>query len=123
MKWNPQNAPELVAQMCRRVPDLQTITDEHIEDNEELLPYVLFDRFAAFAVDNFRAGNPEGIKCIRAFNEIYRNGDEDTRTLVNTSFGSSIDAEWQNTDVHEAILEIIDPELRAVLRLKDKTGT
>jgi hypothetical protein len=56
----PATEAEAIAWLVDHVPELRPLLDEHIADNEELLPYVVFEGdFLRWSVDCVRAGDHE----------------------------------------------------------------
>jgi hypothetical protein len=54
----PANEAEAIAWLVERVPELRPLLDEHLADNDELLPYVVFESdFLRWFVKSVRAGD------------------------------------------------------------------
>jgi hypothetical protein len=54
----PANEAEAIAWLVEQVPELRPLLDEHLADNDELLPYVVFESdFLRWFVRSVRAGD------------------------------------------------------------------
>jgi hypothetical protein len=56
----PSNEAEAIAWLVEQVPELRSLLDEHLADNGELLPYVVFESdFLRWFIDRARRGDSE----------------------------------------------------------------
>jgi hypothetical protein len=56
----PLDESEAIASLVEKVPELRPLLDQHVADNDELLPYVVFESdFIRWLVDRVRSGDLE----------------------------------------------------------------
>ncbi len=80
--------PSFIEELLRRVPDLRPIYDEHLRDNDTLLPHVFMGDVARFAIAE--ADNPRSRPAVAAVLEYLedglRTGADEVNELIVVSF-------------------------------------
>ncbi len=62
MTHEPTNAEHLFRELLGVIPEFAPRYDAHLEDNDELLPYVLMDDFSRFVVESQSSGDHDVFK-------------------------------------------------------------
>lgn len=108
-------AKNLVAE----IGPLQKIYEDHIEQNEEILPYVLMDEFCRFIINNLQQRAPGSKNLFKEFSAylegVISDSDEEMAILIRTTFCETIDSLWRETDLHKWLLNNIGPLLKKEL--------
>src|SRR5262249_13869100 len=120
-QWEPTNADVLFQDLLAAVPEFKVEFDEHLKDNEELLPYVLMDDFSSwlllkYDLEECDAGGPNYDifrRGIGFLNRAYSAYGERVRVMINTTFCESVEILWREPERLNAILRLLSPELRA----------
>ena len=100
-----------VARLLEVVPELRSEYEEHIEDNDELLPHVFMGAVTRFAIAKTVEGrNQPALQRLLAFLEEQANsGSDSIRELIGVSFVENLTGE--NTALN-AMLPMLGPALR-----------
>lgn len=84
-----------IQDLMRLVPELKPIYDQHLTENDTLLPHVLMADLARFAVDEV-AGvrhRPAVVKLLSQLENGLSDGDSETRELIVASFAENLAGE------------------------------
>ena len=103
---------QFICQLLKHVPELQRTYDEHLQDNEELLPHVLFGEVSRYVVQQVRA-NENALtapvsRILDCLEQGVASGDEQVRNLVSASFVENL-AEYD--DVLARLKALMGPNL------------
>ena len=90
-----------VGDLLGQVPELQPIFNEHIEDNDELLPHVFMGDVTRFVLSLNASSSSKGmspvassqtlLKILDFLEEGMRTGDDNVRELISASFLENLD--------------------------------
>nr|WP_298719868.1 hypothetical protein [uncultured Steroidobacter sp.] len=97
----------LIERLLAAVPDLRGVYDEHISDNDELLPHVFFGDVTRFAIEN--AAAPSVASLLALLDEALADADEEVREVVAASFVENLVGET-------AALKLMKPKMGLNLR-------
>ena len=114
-----QDANDATAALIERIrvlsPDFERVYAEHVEFNEEVLSFVLFDEWSRLAIETLQAGDEAVFnEWVRVLEEALSSGDETAATLIRTSFLETVDSIWRDA-VHPGVVARLTPRLRAGL--------
>lgn len=119
-----------VPQLLIEIPEFKPIYDEHIADNDEVLPHVLMGTFTRFLFDSYKKSkspdaNGEACKQVvdRSLNLMERamgNGDLGVQNLISVSFLENLwPSEQVDLPVYNEIKLLLGPQLRRELNFYD----
>jgi hypothetical protein len=97
----------LIERLLAAVPELRPIYDEHVSDNDGLLPHVFFGDVTRFAIGN--AGTPTIANLLRVLDEALSDADDEVREVVSVSF-------VENLADEKAALKLMKPKMGLNLR-------
>jgi hypothetical protein len=82
---------EVVAALLVAIPEFAAAVDEHVADNDGVLPHVLFGDLTRFVVKSHDDGDDELVRRALAFlDAALREGDDGVQNLVGVSFVENI---------------------------------
>lgn len=82
---------DVVDRLVRRLPEFRDALNEHLRDNDGLLPHVLFGDLTRFVLRARKDGHDDIVRRALAFlDEALRHGDERTKNLVAVSFVENV---------------------------------
>lgn len=81
----------LIERLLAAVPDLRPVYDEHISDNDDLLPHVFFGDVTRFAIEN--AATPNVANLLAVLDEGLCDADAEVREVVLASFVENLAGE------------------------------
>ncbi|MCA9173983.1 MAG: hypothetical protein KDB14_05795 [Planctomycetales bacterium] len=117
MTHKPINAQCLFRELLGVVGEYTHRYYAHLEDNDELLPYVLMDDFSRFVIECQSSGDHDVFeRCIRFLNECFTFGDDDVRLLVQSTFAETVETLWNMPDHFSAIYNSLVPDLQRTIR-------
>jgi hypothetical protein len=110
---------QLVAELVERFPGLRDQFDEHVRDNEEVLPHVFFGDVTRYVLDLYRRSR-EGDSAARAelqallafLDERFAAGGPDEQNLLAVSFVENLPKPHEDDD---GIRDLLGPHLSAEL--------
>ncbi len=112
---NQQSDEEaLFATILHNVPQFLPRYEEHISDNDELLPYVLMNDFSRFLME-VREDAPLFRTIVELLNRLYQEGNENVRLLLHSTFSETI-AVIQDKELHARVWELLSPDLQESVR-------
>ena len=104
-----------VDRLVERVPELQEACDEHLRDNAELLPHVLFGDVFRFVVAAEASGAEELVdRTLSALEALLHEDADDIRNLVAVSFVENV--AWDDDDASKRIRRRLPSLLADALR-------
>ena len=108
----PASTKNCVSQLLDRVPELGSLYDEHIQDNNELLPHVFFGDVTRYVVQEMRCRESQPsqpVQRILSFLEqCMVSGDEQVNELISVSFLENLLGE---DDVLANLKKLMGPNL------------
>jgi hypothetical protein len=111
MNW--KKLQEFVKEIVDRVPELKQTLEEHIEDNDEVIPYVVMDEFSNYVIEDLR--NHHESEVFRKFVTAIENrisADDDVATMIRTSFCETVDSHWADKELHNRITENLPASIK-----------
>jgi hypothetical protein len=113
----PPSTITCVGKLLEQVPELRSVYDEHIHDNDELLPHMFFGDVTRYVVQQVHSGEmgpstPVG----RIFDSLERFmafGDDQVKELVSVSFIENLAA---YDDVLTVLRGLLGPNLEKELK-------
>ena len=125
MAWEPANAQRFFDDLLSEIPEFSDSFNDHIADNEELLPYVLMDNFSRFVIEMYVQSVDSGsADCMDIFersisflNKKFSSSDDDIQVMINTTFCETIEALGSEGDTLKNICERLSPELQACINI------
>ncbi len=107
--------------LLERVPELRTVYEEHIRDNDELLPHVWLGDVSRYIVQQVRSGETGPAtsveRILSALDQWLAFGDEHVKELVSVSFVENL---VEHDDVLESLKGLLGPNLENELRRQGK---
>lgn len=97
----------LIEKLLTAVPELRPVYEEHVSDNDGLLPHVFFGDVTRFAIDN--VGAPSVANLLRVLDEALSDADAEVREVVSASFAENLADE-------KAALKVMKPKMGLNLR-------
>lgn len=96
--------------LIKRVPELRPIYEEHLDDNDTLLPHVFMGAVARFVIERVRHGDfrHEGAvaQIMSAIDNSLKSNCPSIQELVSVSFVENLASE---TDVIQALVPLMGP--------------
>jgi hypothetical protein len=93
----PRSSPEFVTWLVARHPGLAPVLDEHLGDNDELLPHVLFGDVTRYASALARRGSLDDLSPLLAdLDGALDASDDEVDNLIAVSFVENAQA-WKET--------------------------
>jgi hypothetical protein len=82
------------------LPEFAAAIDEHVADNDEMLPHVLFGDLTRFVIDGYQRGDNDLVRRALAFlDNALREGDDAVQNLVGVSFVENV-GPWDPNQAH-----------------------
>jgi len=120
MTHEPANAEQLFHELLNVVPEYAPHYTDHMEANDELLPYVLMDDFSRFVVECCGSEDPDLFeRCISLINAWFVSGGDDVRLLLRSTFAETVETLWRNKDEFSRVYDALVPELQHSIRRFD----
>lgn len=95
---------ECINRLLERVPEIRDMYDEHIQDNDEILPHVFLGDVTRFVVQQVRSGETGTLnhvaRILDIFEQYMASGDDHVKELISVSF-------VENLAGHEDALAIL----------------
>jgi hypothetical protein len=83
----PRTSPEFVSWLVARHPGLVAVLDEHLADNDELLPHVLFGDVTWYALALARSGAGDELnRLLGDLDAALEESEDEVANLVGASF-------------------------------------
>lgn len=103
-----------IEELLRRVPDVKPIYDEHVADNDTLLPHVFLGDVSRFVVAEANKGLcPAAIAVLEHLDEGLGIGSEEVKELIVVSFVENLIGE---TTALKALNTVMRPRLKAQVK-------
>ena len=103
--------------MIRQTPDLKPAYDEHLKNNDELLPHVFFGDVTRFVITKIESSeNHEMIaKLLEYLEEGLQSGDEEIENLIGVSFAENLLGETKT-------IKLLNPFMGKLLKKEIETA-
>jgi hypothetical protein len=113
----PPSTIACVNKLLDQVPELRYVYDEHIHDNNELLPHVFLGDVTRYVVHRVRLGETGPAKPVERILSVLEqymgSGDEQVKELVSVSFVENL---LKHDKVLASLKGLIGPNLQKEIR-------
>ena len=116
------NYKTFVPMLLGNVPELQSVYDQHLLDNEKLLPHVFMGDVTRFVIEIYRQSEtrsaPRDImrRVLGDLEKAIASSDSELQELVSASFLENL---HQADDTYEGIKKLLGPGLRKELAITE----
>lgn len=111
----------LVKRLVEAVPRLRGVYEEHLADNDELLPHVFFAEMTRFLVGQVAGGTAVGRRdverVIKILEEAFGAGDVEVDSLIALSFVEALEPRERG---YQEIRLMMGPKLKTELKRYEK---
>lgn len=109
---------DLVIDLVDRVPELAEPFQEHVRDNDELLPYLFLSDVARWVAARFLGGTDSDLELVSEtldfLEEKYEQGPQDVKELIAVGLVESLPSTGEPAS---AVRDLLGPNLSAQFRL------
>lgn len=113
----PPSTIACVNKLLEQVPELRPVYDEHIHDNDDLLPHMFLGDVTRYVVQQVRSGDMGPTKPVSRILEFFEwcmvSSDDQVKELVSVSFVENL---AEHDDVLARLKGLIGPKLAQELK-------
>lgn len=120
-----ESSTDYIHHLLSVVPELREVYAEHIEDNDSLLPHVLFGDVTRFVISEARKGGHSSamVRLLDQLESGLRDGDSEVNELIGVSFVENLLGEVETVRYLKPLMgERLRTELAIMCGEEDNAG-